>query len=700
MKTKKIPFEIILLVVILALHAYIAFSPESRLLNVFQTDDAFYYFVTARNIAEGKGITFDGISATNGFHPLWMLICVPIFSLASVNVFLPLRIVVMVLAILNAGTGILLYRFFAKKFSKETGWLVSIFWTFLPTIHQLTSELGLESGLTAFALVAAVSYLSSFEDREIKPKNYLVMSLLGAFLLFSRLDTIFLVVMMGIWLVFRKTDLRWQILLDGLFAFLSAIIAYYLRVQNTDNIFNFLPFLYIFIVLSLLTKVIFQYIFKGYTCDSSVSLKKQIIRVILGSVVSTVITGGLIFTLHDILHLFLGFPRAVLLIDFAISLFFMLGWRIGYILYMHWKKRDFTSDISWSANGKKWVVNAVTYFLPILVLLAGYMLFNKAYSGSYMPISGTIKRWWGTLPLTVYGQPLKTLGDVMGSWFTATVKDGPWWLITAPVGLLVDVATQLTGIQEGTLAYSNFQRDFGMLVWAFVIFTILYLIYRKKGFIQKAIRETAFLPLFVGCVFHLFSYKATGYLHAKYWYWIPEILCVVIFIGIIIESVLRRYKRYLHGVFFSQMLVSIFCVVLVLNLAVPMIKRYSYIKSDVSDHQYIKEVKYVEDHTKPGDIIGMTGGGVIAYFIQDRTIVNLDGLINGTEYYEQLKEARAYEYLDEIGLDYVYAAKPMILESDPYGWIFQHRLIFMGKRGEFEFYRYIQGVETPDVHPQ
>lgn len=131
-----------------------------------------------------------------------------------------------------------------------------------------------------------------------------------------------------------------------------------------------------------------------------------------------------------------------------------------------------------------------------------------------------------------------------------------------------------------------------------------------------------------------------------------------------------------------------------------MIKRYSYVKGDVSDHQYMKEVKYVEDQTKPGDIIGMTGGGVIAYFIYDRTIVNLDGLINGTEYFEQLKEARAYEYLDEIGMDYIYAAKPMILESDPYGWIFQYRLIYMGKRGEFEFYRYIQDVETPDVHAQ
>lgn len=698
MKTKKIPFEILLLAVILVLHAFVAFSPEERLLNWFQTDDAFYYFVTARNIAEGRGITFDGISLTNGFHPLWMLICIPVFSLARVDLYLPLRIIVMILALLNAATGILLYRFFAKKFSQETGWFVAIFWTFLPTIHELTSKLGLESGLTAFALAAALTYLSSFEERELKPVNYLTMSALGLLLLFSRLDTIFIVILMGIWLVFRKTTLRWQVLLDGLAGFLSALSAYYLRVQNTDNIFNFLPFLYIFMVLSLVSKVVVQYMLKGYLCDSSVSLKKQILNTVLALGISSVLTGGVLFVLHDILHVFLGFPRVVLLIDLAIALVLFLAWRIGYIVYMRFKKRDYTEDISWRANGKTWLVNAVCYFGPILVLLAVYMVFNKSYAGAYMPISGTIKRWWGTLPLTVYGQPLKTLGKVLGSWFDPTTKEGPWWLVTAPVSLFIEIVARATGLPQPSLVFNNFKRDFGVLVWALVLILIAWLIYRKKGFIQKAVRESAFLPLLVGCIFHLFSYKATGYLHAKYWYWIPEVFCTVIFMGIFVESVLRRYKRYLHGIFASQLLIGTFCLVLVANLFVPTVRQYAYRDDAAEPHQYILETQFVEDHSKPGDVIGMTGGGVIAYFIEDRTIVNLDGLVNGVEYFEQLKTARAYQYLDSIGLDYVFAAKSMILESDPYGWIFSGRLAYLDKRGQFNFYRYERGVQT-EVNP-
>src|SRR5690606_9310681 len=42
-------------------------------------DDSFYYLQVARNLAAGFGSTFDGVEATNGYHPLWMALLVPIF---------------------------------------------------------------------------------------------------------------------------------------------------------------------------------------------------------------------------------------------------------------------------------------------------------------------------------------------------------------------------------------------------------------------------------------------------------------------------------------------------------------------------------------------------------------------------------------------------------------------------------------------
>lgn len=43
-------------------------------------DDAFYYFQIAWNLAHGKFSTFDGgITRTNGYHPLWMLLITPFY---------------------------------------------------------------------------------------------------------------------------------------------------------------------------------------------------------------------------------------------------------------------------------------------------------------------------------------------------------------------------------------------------------------------------------------------------------------------------------------------------------------------------------------------------------------------------------------------------------------------------------------------
>ena len=44
------------------------------------TDDTFYYFQIARNLAEGKFSTFDGgITRTNGYHPLWLFLITPFY---------------------------------------------------------------------------------------------------------------------------------------------------------------------------------------------------------------------------------------------------------------------------------------------------------------------------------------------------------------------------------------------------------------------------------------------------------------------------------------------------------------------------------------------------------------------------------------------------------------------------------------------
>ena len=81
---------------ILTSHLFVLLGNENAVLTWFSSDDVFYYFKVAQNVAEGYGFSFDGINLTNGFHPLWMAICIPIFSLAKYSLVLPLRLIILV----------------------------------------------------------------------------------------------------------------------------------------------------------------------------------------------------------------------------------------------------------------------------------------------------------------------------------------------------------------------------------------------------------------------------------------------------------------------------------------------------------------------------------------------------------------------------------------------------------------------------
>ena len=50
-----------------------------NLLRDVSYDDAFYYYQIAYHMAEGRFSTFDGITRTNGYHPLWLFLITPFY---------------------------------------------------------------------------------------------------------------------------------------------------------------------------------------------------------------------------------------------------------------------------------------------------------------------------------------------------------------------------------------------------------------------------------------------------------------------------------------------------------------------------------------------------------------------------------------------------------------------------------------------
>lgn len=69
--------------VVAALLAGFAFAatPLDAILRDWSSDDSYYYARIARHLAAGDGPTFDGMQPTNGHHPLWLWLQVPLQGL-------------------------------------------------------------------------------------------------------------------------------------------------------------------------------------------------------------------------------------------------------------------------------------------------------------------------------------------------------------------------------------------------------------------------------------------------------------------------------------------------------------------------------------------------------------------------------------------------------------------------------------------
>ncbi len=690
MKQKKSEHIVVLLVFLLLnllAHVYVSFSKPGILLNWYLTDDAFYYFKTAQNITEGHGISFDGISPTNGFHPLWMVISIPIFALARFNLYLPLRMLVIVLGILNAFSGYLLYRMLATHISKPVGWLAGMIWMFLSSIHAVTTKLGLESGVNAasiFLLVFLISDFLSADEKERKISSLWRIGLAGVFCLFSRLDNIFIVGMAGIWLAFHDNQIRRYAMLDFLLITGSALVSYFLRIQITDNILNFQPFASTLLILSLAAKPLALYFFGGYNPMEGKNIQRVLASSVFAVVIASVSIYLTIYFLFDVLDIFMGYSRSVLILDFLISIFLLTGVRI-----LRWRRcRLFGCDeveVGFRAHWKDWAARAAAYFLPVFGSLAAYMAFNHFYSGSAMPVSGKIKHWWGTLPNTIYGRPIKDLNGVLSSFFDPSRESGPFWLLATPIENAARFLTDLLGLRGSTGSVNTF---ISVILWIGLAAGLFMLIYRYRKEAGEIFDRIGLPAIAVGCLVHILSYRAAGYLQAKYWYWIGEIALVILFFGIMLGIAFSHVLKKINANWLGKILIGTTGAVLFLSFGANIFRDFPVGGSGSELYDIEAETRFIQKHTQPGDVIGMTGGGLLGYFIPDRTFVNLDGLINSPEYFELMKADQTDGYFEEINMKYVYGENATLLDSDPFRWMFTGKLTLIAKGPYFWLYRY------------
>ncbi|MDP3645612.1 MAG: hypothetical protein Q8R25_00800 [bacterium] len=184
----------------------LALAPFNFLLANTVPDDSFYYFQIARNIVHGLGSTFDGINMTNGYHPLWMLILVPIFSYFSTAVVVdvaPIHAALVLSAALNAALGFVLLAIVSRYTSNM--WIKSLAllcWFFNPFNLYSMSD-GLETALSMFLIASFFLSALHFRDRKTH-MSLLIVGVIGGLMMLARLDNVFYFVMFLAWLIYEN----------------------------------------------------------------------------------------------------------------------------------------------------------------------------------------------------------------------------------------------------------------------------------------------------------------------------------------------------------------------------------------------------------------------------------------------------------------------------------------------------------------
>jgi hypothetical protein len=191
--------------------AVVALAPYQQAVGLFD-DDAFYYFGVARHIAEGAGSTFNGIDPTNGYHPLWLLTLVPVFSLADSHTALVAVTLVSFAVLIGAARQIDRIGALTARPVLTLAWATPLLVT--GTAGPSFFFSGMETGLLLLGLLwLAATWLASdgFTAPWFGVSSALTTGTLMALTVLARLDAVFPMALLGLLALFgwRRKRLPW-----------------------------------------------------------------------------------------------------------------------------------------------------------------------------------------------------------------------------------------------------------------------------------------------------------------------------------------------------------------------------------------------------------------------------------------------------------------------------------------------------------
>ncbi len=667
--------EIILIICAILLSGYIALSPTNSLMNWYDSDDGFYYFKVAQNIIAGHGVTFDGVNPANGFHPLWMILCLVIFSFVKTDLITPLRVIVVLFGIAQAVSAVLIYHVIRRNLPKLISFILTLCFVFARVIFNNIFSGGLESALGFLLLVLLWSKVTDvWENRTTNLRPYFFIGLLAALMVLSRLDLVIIAGILGIWIAFdRKADA--SLLLIDLTVTLALVIL--MGTIRTDyTLFPYEESIILSIGILGIVGIISNWLFGMFSAPSRIPVPRK--NIFLAGAISGGLTAGVLivitFGLHQ-LKILPYLPRSIVLLSAA-------GWLIYTTTIRAWiTRRVYRKTVDYSpvsANSIRaiflWMRRPLAYFIPILILVGIYFAWNQINFGTMMPVSGQIKHWWGTLSTTIYGSPIHSQ-----SGFNRYIYGSE-----APFQFLYSIVYPITA----PLRLPNF--DSSIAAWSAVLGAyLILLVYEQKNQIASWWNKLGVLPLGSAVLFHVLYFYLSGYVHMRVWYWLVEAM----FVFVLLLSIIGVwYQMYPESRFIRGMITFLIIGVAISagnNLMNNILRKYPPKVSQEHAEDYRATVWLIEKFTPVNSIIATPGGGTLSYLVENRRIVNLDGLMNSPEYFEELKTFDTSEFMAKNNIQYVYANEIAVISSPPYAAIFANRLEPIGRVYGKTLYKYL-----------
>ncbi len=184
---------LISLVLLGLLPRFVILSRGTQYIVQFVPDDAFYYLKTAQNIVAGYGSTFDRFSSTNGYHPLWMAMLLPLAAVARSPLHLLVDALLLSIA-LNVLGALLLYLFLRKLTNSLWLSLVGMGMYFLNPQAIASSVDGLETSISSiFFMTSLYLVLSRLGRPKANDPIDLLIGLCLGLLFLARTDNVLFV---------------------------------------------------------------------------------------------------------------------------------------------------------------------------------------------------------------------------------------------------------------------------------------------------------------------------------------------------------------------------------------------------------------------------------------------------------------------------------------------------------------------------